>query len=202
MNNDANFPSAVGEAFEYGYLRWRAQEYWDDSFVFIERAKLSLAERNEFYRETLDWETAPALKIVDWTTPVWKPRGAAELSDPQVSLELLKVATRLYELGHVVYRADHLSDRRLYNLILKHVLNGKEVKRLKRRARCCWNFCGYAQDASFCAPMDELFEYNELAFYATDDERFDWAAATGRKLPPKKMLARRDFFPFNVAPEF
>lgn len=203
MNNDS-LSFVVGEAFECGYLRLISEEYWDDfDEFFLARSNMTLAQRNEYYRETLDWERAPAPRIDEWEseTSRWKPRCASELSDAQVSVELLSVAKRLYKLNHLICRADHLSDRRLYNLIVKCVLPCN-VKRLKRPRRfCCWDFCSFAEDAQIPAPSETLEESNALAYYATDKERFDWAAENGCEPPTKMPIKRRDFFPFDVDPD-
>lgn len=198
MNYD-NWSSAAGEAFESGYLSSELEEFEDDSVYFLDRTTLSLAERNRYCDESLDWERAPALPISDWNEPRWTPIDASNLSDAEVSAELLKVATRLYSLRHAIQRADHLSDRRLYNLILSRVLPCK-VKRMKKtRGLCYWDFCAFTEN--WRAPAtEETEDFVELTYYASDEERREWAQENGRALPPKLTPKhRRDYFPFNAS---
>ncbi|MBQ6826681.1 MAG: hypothetical protein IJO46_01600, partial [Thermoguttaceae bacterium] len=127
-------------------LRHEAKEYLDDSTYFFHRfRRLSVEEENEYLRETLAWEGAPILPIRDWLDVSWRPLDLATASESDVAAALRDLLERLRRLNHEIWRADHLSNRRLYELLVHRLLPCKTKRLPKPKSPYVWNFEYYSE---------------------------------------------------------
>lgn len=172
---------------ENAELRDEAKEYLDET-VLRRFRPFSVEEENEYLRETLAWESAPILPIEAWLDDSWSRLDVSTASEPEISAALRDLLERLRSLNHEIWRADHLSNRRLYELIVRRILPCKLKRLTSARSPNVWNFEFYTEyellDAS-----DEIW----LTYYATPEERLLWsqdhnAAPPQRQTPP---FARR-----------
>lgn len=188
-NNDRRLDRAAA-MFENALLRDEAKEYVDDtSFIFRHFRRLSVEKENEYLRETLAWESAPIQPIVDWLDPSWQPLDVSSATDAEISSALRDLLERLRLLNHEIWRADHLSNRRLYELIVRRLLPCK-LKRLPRsRSPYVWNFEFYTEDGRLDASDESIW----LTYYATPEERVHWSQDRDVALPQHKTppFARR-----------
>lgn len=172
-------------------LRAEAKEYLDDSTYFFHRfRRLTVEEENEYLRETLAWEGAPIQPIGDWLDATWAPLDVSAASESEISTALRDLLERLRLLNHEIWRADHLSNRRLYELIVCRLLPCKMKRLPAARSPYVWNFEFYAEDGRFDASDESIW----LTYYATSEERRVWsqerdaASLPQHKTPP---FARR-----------
>lgn len=177
--------------WENAELHDEAREYLDDSTYFFHRfRRLTVEEENEYLRETLAWEGAPILPIGDWLDATWRPLDVASASESEISAALRDLLERLRLLNHEIWRADHLSNRRLYELIVRRLLPCKMKRLTTARSPYVWNFEFYSEDGRLDASDESIW----LTYYATSEERRVWsqernaAALPQRKTPP---FARR-----------
>lgn len=169
--------------WENAELHDEAKEYLDDSTYFFHRfRRLSVEEENEYLRETLAWEGAPILPIGDWLDATWRPLDVGAASEAEVSSALRDLLERLRRLNHEIWRADHLSNRRLYELIVRRLLPCKMKRLPAARSPYVWNFEFYTEDGRF----DASDESNWLTYYATSEERRVWSQERDDALPQHK----------------
>lgn len=177
-------------------LRAEAKEYLDDSTYFFHRfRRLTVEEENEYLRETLAWEGAPILPIGDWLDATWAPLDLSTASEAEISSALRDLLERLRLLNHEIWRADHLSNRRLYELIVRRLLPCKMKRLTTARSPYVWNFEFYSEDGRLDASDESIW----LTYYATSEERRVWSQDRNVALPQRKTppFARR-FPTFDV----
>jgi hypothetical protein len=83
----------------------------------------------------------------------------------------------MYEKNIMLIQTGHLSDRQLYCLIARDILQAQEKKVALPKTYLRWQCLDVTQD-------DESW----LRFYATDEDREKWAEETGLRLPPKSKM--------------
>ncbi|MBQ9798602.1 MAG: hypothetical protein IJO40_01520 [Thermoguttaceae bacterium] len=174
--------------WENAKLRDEVKEYLDDS-AFRRFGRLSVEEENEYLRETLAWEGAPIQPVADWLDATWRPLNLSSASETEVLSALLDLLERLRRLNHEIWRADHLSDRRLYELIVRRILPCKLKRLTSPRSPNVWNFEFYTETEL----LDASDESNWLTYYATPEERLLWSQEHNVALPQRKTppFARR-----------
>lgn len=174
--------------WENAKLREETKEYLDEK-VLRRFRPFSVEEENEYLRETIAWESAPILPIEEQLDESWRQLDVSAASESEISAALFDLLERLRRLNHEIWRADHLSNRRLYELIVRRILPCKLKRLTAARSPNVWDFEFYTEyellDAS-----DELIW---LTYYATAEERLLWsqehnAAPPQRQTPP---FARR-----------
>jgi len=99
------------------------------------------------------------------------------LDDSELNTELHNVIQRLFEKNIWLIHTAHLSDRQLYCLIGRDILPAEEKKVLLNGKLLKWQ----------CLDM-QADEESWLRFYASDEERENWAFETELRLPPKEPV--------------
>lgn len=158
-------------------LRDEMEPYLDESVYLVDLDRMSVRRENEFLTSLLAWEKAPVLPIAKWFTPELTLPSHSELDDFQVHDRLHQVIGSLFEKNILLIHTDHLSDRQLYCLIQRDILPAEE-KMVQLNGRYLkWQCLDIVED-----------EESWLRFYASEEERQQWAAETGLKLPPKQPI--------------
>ena len=172
---------------ENAELRDEAKEYLDESILRRFRP-FSVEEENEYLRETIAWESAPILPIENWLDQTWRQSDLSSASEPEISSALLDLLERLRRLNHEIWRADHLSNRRLYELIVHRILPCKLKRLAAPRFPNIWNFEFYTE-TELLDSSDEIW----LTYYATAEERLIWSREHNAAPPPRQTppFARR-----------
>lgn len=189
-NNDRRFDREADAILENAELREEAKDYVDDStFIFRYFRRLSVEEENEYLRETLAWEGAPIQPIVDWLDAAWRPLDVSSASDAEISSALRDLLERLRRLNHEIWRAEHLSNRRLYELLVRRLLPCKMKRLATPKSPYVWNFEFYSEDGRLDASDESIW----LTYYATPEERLLWSQERDVALPQHKTppFARR-----------
>ncbi|MBQ7815369.1 MAG: hypothetical protein IJX36_05190 [Thermoguttaceae bacterium] len=189
-NNDRRLDRDAAAMFENALLRDEAKDYVDDtSFIFRYFRRLSVEKENEYLRETLAWEGAPIQPIVDWLDATWRPLDVSTASDEEVSSALRDLLERLRRLNHEIWRAEHLSNRCLYELIVRRLLPCKMKRLSAPKSPYVWNFEYYSEDGRLDASDESIW----LTYYATPEERVLWSQERNVALPQHKTppFARR-----------
>jgi hypothetical protein len=194
MNFDPNKDKAASRLdreadalLENAKLREETKEYLDETLLRRFRP-FSVEEENEYLRETLAWESAPILSIENWLSPSWSPLDVSTASESTIAAALLDLLERLRRLNHEIWRADHLSNRRLYELIVHRILPCKLKFLTSARSPNVWNFEFYTE-YELLDSSDEIW----LTYYATPEERLLWSQDRNAALPPRRTppFARR-----------
>lgn len=172
---------------ENAMLRKEAAEYIDE--LLLRRLRFDNVEaENEYLREIIAWESAPILPLKDWLDDSWRQLDLSTATEPEILAAALDLLERLRRLNQEIWRADHLSTRRLYEILVHRVLPCR-LKRLQSpRSPNVWNFEFYTED-KFLDASDEIW----LTYYATQEERLLWSQEHNVALPPRRTppFARR-----------
>ena len=197
---DESLDDVGSEIFEHAYLLGRLQDLRGDDFVLcLKNKNWTYRERNEYLRELLDWERAPMRFIYNCLSPKPIILDTRVADDSEISRALFSLVSQLRKLNHVILYADHLSDRRLYRLIVQNVLPC-ELKFLPNaKSPVYWNFCSYTETRDYDDEEEETNvdecdcarEQNWLSYYATDTQRRSWLLKFGKSLPPKMQAPHR-----------
>ncbi len=155
-------------------LRDELERYLDESISRVNVQQLPLAAENEFLASMLAWEQAPVLPVYRWFEPELRPPRPEVLNDQDLHLILWDVIYKLFERRIVLDFTEHLSDRRLYCLIYRDILPAREKKLDNPNNYLHWDCTGPAGDP-------EIW----LTFYASQEERQDWAETYRQPLPPR-----------------
>lgn len=166
-------PDEVEQLLRNAELRNELERYFDESISRVNVQHLTLAAENEFLACMLAWEQAPVLPIYRWFEPELRPPRPDALSDKDLHLILWDVIHKLYEKRIVLDFTDHLSDRQFYTLIFRDILPAREKKLDWPGNYLHWDCTGPYGDP-------EIW----LRYYATEEERQDWAATYRQPLPP------------------
>ena len=169
--------SEVDLLLENAQLRDQMEPYIDESFYVVDLDKMSTRGENEYLASILAWERAPVLPIQEWFEPALKMTPHEELDDAELNQQLHQVIGRLYEKNIMLISTGHLSDRQLYCLIARDILTAEEKKLTVSTRYLRWQ----------CIDCD-VDEENWLRYYATTEERKQWAFETGLRLPPHEPL--------------
>lgn len=155
-------------------LRDELERYFDESISRVNVQHWPLAAENEFLAAMLAWEQAPVLPIYRWFEPELRPPRPECLGDEDLHEILGDVIQKLYEKRIVLDFTAHLSDRELYTLIFRDILPAREKKIDWPGNYLHWDCTGPSGDPNIW-----------LRYYASDEERQDWAARYRQPLPPK-----------------
>lgn len=168
---------------EVDQLTYGMGDYGDGTYLpDHSQRQLTLTQENDYFKATKDWEVSPLKTLGDLLAPRFKPIDLAMATDAQVELSLRVLVDELQRVGQNVVCADHLSDRRLYCILVKNVLSVL-VKDLRRRTPCLW-YCCFHSESGILSP-DDVSLY--LKYYASDEERAIWKRRHPESsLPPKE----------------
>ncbi len=170
-------PDEVEQLLRNAELRDELERYFDESISRVNVQHLTLAAENEFLASMLAWEQAPVLPIYRWFDPELRPPRPESLNDEDLHLILWEVAKKLFAERIVLDFTDHLSDRDLYCLIFRDILPAREKKLDWPTNYLHWDCTGPSSDP-------EIW----LRYYATEEEREDWATTYRQPLPPTALL--------------
>ena len=170
-------------------LRDEMEPYLDESVYLVDLDRMSTVRENEFLTSMLAWEKAPVLPISRWFEPELKLPSHKGFDDAQMAEELDRVVGVLFEQNIVLLQTEHLSDRQLYCLIVRDILPAEEKKMmLPGQDFLRWQCLDIVQD-----------EEAWLRFYASDEERQQWATENWLKLPPREPLPFPRSMPHRIA---
>ncbi|MDZ7619725.1 MAG: hypothetical protein U1E05_22220, partial [Patescibacteria group bacterium] len=158
-------------------LRDELERYFDESISRVNVQHLTLAAENEFLASMLAWEQAPVLPVYRWFDPELRPPRPESLSDQDLPGILQALIQKLYQKRVVLDFTGHLSDRQLYTLIFRDILPAREKKMDWPSSWLHWDCTGPTGDP-------EVW----LCYYATDQEREEWAETYHQPLPPPAHL--------------
>jgi len=170
-------PGEVEQLLRNAELRDELERYFDESISRINVQQFTLAAENDFLASMLAWEQAPVLPIYRWFDPELRPPRPGALGEDDLHRVLWEVIYKLYEKRIVLDFTEHLSDRELYCLIFRDILPAREKK-------LDWpnNYLHF--DCTGPSGDPEMW----LQYYATDQERDDWAETYRQPLPPTAPL--------------
>lgn len=160
-------------------LRDAIEPFLDESIEEIDFRSLPTPVENQYLESMLAWERASLLPVSHWVTPPLILPPAHSLDDGSLRQELWQLIERLFEMRVVLDFTDHLSDRDLYALIRRDILP-TPIKRVDLPD----NYFHWDCSASESGDLTSW-----LAYYASDDEREEWAVAEGRDPPPRLVPA-------------
>lgn len=161
----------------------------DGSLDILKYAPWSFREENDYLLDLLDWEYAPTMTIQEMLPDDFQPLDPAEASDEEIAIALKELLRLLKSCNQVAVCTNHLSDRRLYEILVKQTLPCK-VKKLARPKRpALWNFCNHLEDGS----NGSYNEDNWVSYYADDLQRLEWSLERRTPPPPKRaFISHRD----------
>ncbi len=169
-------PDEVDLLLRNAQLRDELEPYYDESIARIQQARLPTGEENEYLALMLAWERAPSLPIAQWFDPPLELPPPGTLGDDELRQLLYATIQQLYEKSIVLEFTDHLDDRQLYQLIRRDILPAYEKK-----VDAPGNYLHW--DCADTADHPELW----LRYYASQEERDEWARRTGSRLPPREV---------------
>lgn len=158
-------------------LRDELEPFWDDSVVAVDLEGMPTDLENRYLTSLLAWERAPVLPIAEWFHPPLELPAPEKMGDEELRIRLTYAIRRLFEQNVLLEFTGHLSDRQLYCLILRDILPAQEKRLNLPDVGIRWQCYDPIAD-----------EETWLRFYATADEREQWAEETGLKLPPRERL--------------
>jgi hypothetical protein len=149
----------------------------DESIHEIDFQSLPTPVENRYLESMLAWERAPQIPIARWFDPPLNLPAASLLDDERLRKLLWDAIDGLFDRRVVLDFTDHLSDRELYSLIRRDILPAP-VKRVELPD----NYFHWDCSAS---DGDDLSVW--LTYYASDEERREWADDEGRSPPPRRI---------------
>lgn len=160
---------------ENATLRDALEPYLDESVSLVNARVMPTSVENEFLASMLAWEQAPILPISRWFEPELVLPRPETLADEQLHQLLWETIHRLYKQRVVLDFTDHLSDRELYCVIFRDILPSPEKKVDLPKNYLHWHCIDDSDDADLW-----------LRFYATPEQRREWAEASGQTPPPSE----------------
>jgi hypothetical protein len=160
-------------------LRDAIEPFLDESIEEIDFRSLPTPLENQYLESMLAWERAALLPVSHWCDPPLMLPPAQVLDDVELRQALWQLIERLFEMRVVLDFTDHLSDRELYCLIRRDILP-TPIKRVDLPE----NFFHWD-----CSASDGGDPTAWLTYYASDEEREDWAAESGQEPPPRLIPA-------------
>jgi hypothetical protein len=158
-------------------LRDELEPFFDEALLCVDTVNMSVANENEYLSSLLAWEKAPVLPISQWFEPELVITPHQMLGDEALHQQLHQLIGRLFEKNIVLMHTDHLSDRQLYCLIFRDILTAQEKKVILPGKYLRWQCLDIVED-----------EESWLRFYASPEERRQWAEETGLRLPPSEQV--------------
>lgn len=153
-------------------LRDELEPYDDDSLSLVAMSHMPTRRENEFLQSLLTWERAPVLPVNQWFDPPLDLPAPETLDDDALHHLLGDAIQKLASRRIVLQWTEHLSDRQLYCLLLRDILSCPE-KRMDLPDR--W--------ISWRCLDEEADPESWLRYYATNEQRVEWARETGREPP-------------------
>jgi hypothetical protein len=175
-NRPASRDAEVELLLKNAQLRDELEPFLDESVDVLTAKAMSIEEENEFLESILAWERAPSLPIAKWFEPELMLPSPDSMSDEEVSSLLWRTIHQLYSQKIALDFTDHLSDRQLYCLLARDILPVYQKKISGTRNFLHWH----------CLDDDDMECW--LMYYATDDEREQWALESGLELPQRQPL--------------
>lgn len=169
-------PEEVEHLLRNAQLRDELEPYYDESIGRVNVEELPTPDENEFLASMLAWERAPTIPISQWFEPELRLPRPDDISPEELSRLLYSTIDNLFEHRIVLDFTDHLSDRELYCLIYRDILPCPEKKIEARRSYLHWDCADMGGDPSIW-----------LKYYATEEERTDWAEDLLEPLPEREM---------------
>lgn len=154
-------------------LRTELEPFLDESLEVLDHRNMTTRFENEYLASMLAWERAPMLPIAEWFNPPLRVPHPESLSDHEVIRILSETIERLYSRRIVLECTEHLSDRELLTVIARDILPSYEKMVDLPKNYFHWH----------C--IDETVDVDRwLRYYATGEERANWADETGEVPPP------------------
>jgi hypothetical protein len=154
-------------------LRDELEPYLDEAILHLNREEVPTPVENEFLASMLAWERAPILPIYQWFTPELQLPSPDKLDDDELHAVLWNTIYKLFEKRIVLDFTDHLTDRELYCLIWRDILSSPEKKIDNSSSYLHWDCSDASGDAQLW-----------LRYYASEEDREQWAEDFGSELPP------------------
>jgi hypothetical protein len=154
-------------------LRDELEPFFDESINSLNSRQVPTPVENEFLASMLAWERAPVLAIARWFDPELQLPHPDTLDDDALHAILWDTIQQLFDKRIVLDFTDHLNDRQLYCLIYRDILPSPEKKIEASDNYLHWD-C-----ADACGEPDVWLRY-----YASEEERQNWAEHDERPLPP------------------
>lgn len=170
MHERSRSADDVDQLLRNAELRDELERYLDESIYRVNVRQWPLAAENDFLASMLAWEQAPVLPIFRWFEPEMRLPRPEVLGDEDLSKILADVIQKLFEKRIVLDFTGHLSDRQLYTLIFRDILPAREKKIDGIANYLHWD----------CTVADPDIW---LTYYASQQERDDWADAYRQPLP-------------------
>lgn len=168
-----NNPDDVDHLLRNAQLRDEMEPYLDEAVLSLNQDRVPTPVENEFLASMLAWERAPILPISQWFSPELTLPSPDKLAEEDLHIVLWETIHKLFEKRVVLDFTDHLTDRELYCLIWRDILSSPEKKIENSASYLHWDCSDASGDA-------ELW----LRYYATPEEREQWAEDFGSDLPP------------------
>jgi hypothetical protein len=170
--NHKPHPDEVEHLLRNAELRDELEPYFDESIRSVNVEELPTPVENEFLASMLAWERAPVLPICQWFNPELKLPHPETLDNRQLQDLLWSTIRQLFSARIVLDFTDHLSDRELYCLIYRDILPCREKKIDSLSNYLHWDCADMGGDPT-----------TWLRYYASPEERENWAADLGEPLP-------------------
>jgi hypothetical protein len=168
-------PEEIEHLLRNAELRDELEPFFDESIARLNVRDMPTPLENEYLASMLAWERAPVLPIARWFEPELRLPPPDTLSDEEIHILLWDTVRKLYDKRIVLDFTDHLSNSELYLLIYRDILPAPEKKIERSETYLHWD-C-----ADVCGDPEAW-----LRFYASDEDRQNWANATGEALPPSE----------------
>jgi len=175
MLNNSPTADEVDQLLVNAQLRTDLEPFYDEAVGRIDARHMPTKVENEFLASMLAWERAPVLPVSQWFQPELILPAPDTLDDAALSHWLMETIHQLYDKRIVLQFTDHLSDRQLYCLLCRDILPSNEKKVDLPRNYLHWH----------CLDVDADPE-TWLTYYASKQERRDWAEANAAELPPTR----------------
>jgi hypothetical protein len=166
-------PEEVEHLLLNARLRDELEPYMDEAITCVNVAEVPTPVENQFLASMLAWERAPIVPIGQWFTPELRLPPPEKLEELELHQLLWDTIHKLFEARIVLDFTDHLSDRELYRLIYRDILPSHEKKIDSPDNYLHWD----CADAGSADP--EIW----LRYYATEQDRSDWAEDLPMALP-------------------
>jgi len=167
-------PEEVEHLLRNAQLRDELEPFFDESLTKVNVSTVPTPVENEFLASMLAWERAPVLPIARWFEPELTLPHPDLLSVNELHDLLWRTVQQLFDKRIVLEFTDHLSDRELYCLVYRDILPSPEKKIESAGNYLHWD----------CADVSGNPEA-WLEYYASEEERENWAEETGEPLPPR-----------------
>lgn len=177
LNSHHHRSNDVDHLLLNAHLRDELEPFLDDSITRLNTRELPTPVENEYLASMLAWERAPMLPISRWFDPELSLPAPDQLGDEELHELLWDTVQRLFDQRIVLDFTDHLSDRQLYTLIYRDILPCYEKRIEGSNTYLHWD----------CADGDVNVDA-WLRYYASEEEREDWAAECHEPLPPREPV--------------